>query len=100
MSIETPKARAPYTNGDEPAWDLELIDVSTANYTPANAAGLPVTCRGFVICGTTGSVKIDTPAGKTIVIPSGLIAGVIHPIEFTKMYSGASTTATTMMAVT
>ncbi len=100
MTIELPKARSPFTNGDEPAWDLELIVLSSTDYSPVDATGKPVACRGFVILGATGTVKIDTPAGKTITIPTGLMAGVFHAIEFTKMYSGSGTTATSLMAGT
>ncbi len=101
MTIETnSRTRTTYTVGDEPAYDLELIVLSSTDYVPANAAGAPVVCRGFIICGTTGSVKIDTQGGKTITIPSGLLAGVVHPIEFTKMYSGSGTTATSLVALT
>ena len=75
-----------------PAQDEELIDLSTTDYTPGCG-----TADGFVICTATGAVKIDTPNGTTITLPSGLAVGVRHDFAFTKMYK-TGTTATGLFA--
>lgn len=99
MTINTNKtSRQLYPTGDEPAYDVEPITLTT-DYVPTDDAGKPIVARGFAILGTTGAVKIDTPAGHTVTIPTGLLAGVVHAIAFTKMYSG-TTTATSLMAAT
>ena len=100
MAINTnTKTRSPYTDGTEGAYDLENITLTSTDYTPTDANGNAVTCRGFIICTATGAVKIDTPGGHTVTIPSGLATGVEHAIPFTKMYSG-TTTATGLVALT
>ncbi len=97
MTIKSNKtSRSLYTEGDESSYDLENITLTT-DYTPADQNSASVACRGFVILGATGTVKIDTPAGTTITIPSGLAVGVVHPIAFTKLYSAS--TAVTLLAL-
>lgn len=75
-----------------PAYDAENVDLSSSDYVPAVAA------RGFIICGTTGTVELVTPAGNTVTIPSGLSVGVEHAIGFTKIMK-IGTTATSIVAL-
>lgn len=73
-----------------PAFDFKSV-------TPNDSTDLPDgPCRGIWV-GVAGDVKINTPSGTTIVVPA-LIAGMVHPIAATRIWSG-STTATTILAV-
>lgn len=73
-----------------PAQDLKSV-------TPDDNADLASgPCRGIIV-GVAGNVKITTPAGTAIVVPS-LVAGIVHPIEAVRIWS-TSTTATTILAV-
>lgn len=76
-----------------PTNDVELVDLSTTDYAPSSGFA-----KGFIICGSTGAVKIDALTNTAIVIPSGLTAGVIHWIAFKKIYK-TGTTATNIVAV-
>lgn len=82
----------------EPGHDIEQVSLS-GDYVPTNAAGAAVLCRGILITGATGSIKIDTDLGVAKTIPSGLAVGIVHPIKFRKIYA-SGTSATGIVAVT
>jgi hypothetical protein len=100
MTIETNKAtRSLYTDGDEGGYDYENVSLASADYSPTNAAGEAVVCRGFMILTATGAIKITTLAGTSVTIPTGLAVGVQHAIPFRKIFK-VGTDATGIVAIT
>lgn len=81
------------TTGPYSACDTETVTTGALNadYIPTNGQGVTVIARGFSI-GTAGDVKIKTPAGHDVVIPSANLAvGVTHPHGFVKIYASGTT---------
>lgn len=62
-----------------------------AAVTPSDSTDLTNACRGFVV-GTAGNVKVTTLGGDTVTIYS-LVAGVIHGIQCTRIWSTGTTAA-------
>lgn len=62
-----------------------------AAVTPSDVADLPSGhCRGLYV-GTAGDVKVDLYKGATGIIIKNLVAGMVHPISVTKVYSTGTT---------
>jgi len=65
--------------------------------TPSDSTDLTVVSRGIAF-GTAGALKVTDIYGNTTVIPSGVLsAGIIHPLELTRIWS-TSTTAANIVA--
>lgn len=93
MTLKSSLPNPTQPDWSSPGLDAENVDLSATDYIPSGGLA-----RGFYILTATGTVKIDTPAGNTITIPTGLSTGVPHPIAFTKMYK-VGTTATGILAI-
>ena len=65
---------------------------------PDNGADLSHSTRGIAFS-TAGDLKVTTVGGETLTIPDGILsAGIIHPIEVTKVFL-TGTTASGIMGV-
>ena len=88
-------AAAPYKSNDPtPATRAYVVAASSlsSDFDPTTIATPPgpFKIRG-VSFGTAGALKIDTATDSGVVIPSGaLAAGIMHPIEITKIYSSGT----------
>ena len=57
--------------------------------TPSDSADLAFIPRGIVV-GTAGDVKMSDHSGTATVVPS-LVAGIIHPLSPTRIWSTGTT---------
>lgn len=87
-----PSGGSSSASNSDPASDIFAVTESDATADPNGPF------RGLVF-GVAGAIKIQTSAGSTIVLPSGLLAvGIIHPIKITRVWS-TGTTATSIYGV-
>ena len=78
---------------------MKSTDMSSASYafaiTPHNTNDLAVPTRGIYV-GVSGDVKVDI--GGVAITLVGLAAGMIHPLQVTRVYA-TGTTATSIVGV-
>lgn len=69
--------------------------------SPSDTADLPrpsgVAATKYLYVGVSGNVVIITPSGDTVIL-KGLVAGMFHPIQATRIKS-TNTTATDILAL-
>ena len=65
---------------------------TAGNTVASDAADLPVPCKGFHV-NVTGTVKIDTIAGETVLLVVN--AGTYYPYGVKRLYATGHTTLTT-----
>lgn len=70
---------------------------SAVAVTPHDSNDLATVARGLYV-GVSGDVKVDMLGTGTAIVFTGLVAGVVHPLRVTRVYS-TDTTATNIVAV-
>lgn len=70
----------PHAGGQQPAAKAEAVDISGGNHIPTFAV------RG-VVMDAVGALKVDLVESTGITFQSGMLAaGIIHPLQITKVY--------------
>jgi len=90
MSAETASYGNP-VEAQAPAAHAALV-------TPSDGADLAHATRA-VSFATAGAIKVTTVGGETLVIPSGaLAAGIMHPVEWVRIWATGSGTGMDIVA--
>ena len=82
-------SRGMYSTGSDPITRAAVV-------SPSDSTDLSVFCRGFMV-GTAGNVKVTTTGGDTVILYS-VVAGVIHGVQCSRIWS-TGTTAASITAV-
>lgn len=69
-----------FSGGQQPAAYAEAVNISSTDHTPTK----PI--RG-VVMDAVGALKVDLVEASAITFQSGMLAaGIIHPLQITKVY--------------